>query len=67
MDDDGIEITPDDQERIDQMVMVYKRQITSLYKMAYLQGSMDSAKDTRLGLRKPTPAERFAKDAGLLP
>lgn len=39
-----IEISAEDQERIDAMVEQYRHSLTNLYKMAYLAGSIEQAR-----------------------
>lgn len=49
---DEIPIHTDDQERIDAAVADYRHTLESLWKMAYLQGQIDTAKSTNAQLRE---------------
>ena len=49
---DDIQISKEDQERINSMVAQYRHSITNLYKMGYLKGCIDSDSDTVAKLRK---------------
>ncbi len=49
---DDVQISAEDQERIDGMVEDYRRKLTNLYMIAYLKGAIDEAKDTTMKLRK---------------
>ena len=40
--DDDIQIKKEDAERIDDIVNLFRSRVTSLYKMAYLQGAIDA-------------------------
>lgn len=67
---DDVQISADDRERIEDMVTLFRSKITNLYRMAFMAGQMHSDNDTVAKLRaarEPTNAERFARDAGLLP
>ena len=49
---DDVQISPQDLERIEAMVRQYRHQIENLYRMAYLQGSIDQATEDRNKLRR---------------
>ncbi len=62
---DDLQIPEVDRERIEAMVRQYRHQIENLYRIAYLQGQIESETKARNELLL-TNAEMFAKRAGLL-
>ena len=53
---DDLKIPQEDQERIDGMVSAYRRSLENLYRMAWLQGSMEQLEKDRAELKRKVAA-----------